>query len=126
MGFVKLFIPVAIIAGLAVYWNSPTPKPIINEHQYWGPSSGSKKAQSNEIKPFSVDFPNELIDNLRKKLSEPITLAEPLENVGFRYGFQKNALLEWIEYWRDNYLPRWAERQQYLNQFPQYTTQIQG
>lgn len=126
MGFVKFLVSIVIIVGLAIYWNTPTPKPIVNENQYWGPSASSNKVQSNDIKPFSVDYSNEIIDKLRKKLSEPITLAEPLENVGFRYGFRKDALNEWIEYWRNDYLPRWAERQQFLNQFPQYTTQVQG
>lgn len=35
-------------------------------------------------------------------------------------------MLEIISFWKDGYLPRWNDRQDYLNSFTQFKTQIQG
>lgn len=52
--------------------------------------------------------------------------AEPLEDTAFEYGFHAKRLKEILSYWKGQYLPKWGEREAYLNQFPQFTTQIQG
>lgn len=106
--------------------NGPLPPPKIDIAKYWGPSSQANKVVKSEVKPFTVDYSADVITNLRNRLSEPLNLVEPLENVGFRYGFDKYKLEELIKYWRDDYLPRWNERQKFLNSFPQFTTTIQG
>jgi len=49
-----------------------------------------------------------------------------LEGVGFRYGVQKAILEDFIAYWRDDYLPRWSQREELLNSFPHFTTEVQG
>lgn len=52
---------------------------------------------------------------------------KPLEDVQFQYGFNTNKLKSVVGYWRDTYLAKWnTERQNYLNKFPQFKTQIQG
>jgi len=35
-------------------------------------------------------------------------------------------LKEVVNYWKGQYLPKWGEREAFLNQFPQFTTQVQG
>lgn len=116
------------VIGFYVYnaFIAPLPVPDIDENQYWGPSAQKNKKDSPEIKPFSVQYSADVINKLKSQLAEPLNLVEPLEGVGFRYGVNKYKLTELIKYWRDDYLPRWNERQKFLNGLPQFTTEIQG
>lgn len=50
----------------------------------------------------------------------------PLEGVGFEYGFNSDALNKVVTYWKNEYLPKWSEREAKINSFPHFTTQIQG
>nr|AXB38859.1 juvenile hormone epoxide hydrolase [Sitodiplosis mosellana] len=105
---------------------APLPPPKFDTTKYWGPSSRANRVEKTEVKPFKVDYTADVIAKLRNRLSEPLHLVEPLENVNFRYGFDKYMLEKLINYWRDDYLTRWDERQKYLNGLPQFTTTIQG
>lgn len=71
-------------------------------------------------------FPQQTLDDLKAQLNRTLHLAEPLEGVNFEYGFNTKQLQEIIEYWRDDYLPRWREREVFLWQFNHFTTEIQG
>jgi len=53
-------------------------------------------------------------------------LQEPLEGVGFEYGFNANELQKVVKYWRENYLTKWNEREQFLKKFKHFQTEIQG
>lgn len=123
-------ISVALIGVISFYLYqslfAPVALPKIDVHKYWGPSSRANQVKSAEVQPFKIDYSTDVITKLRNRLAEPLNLVEPLEGVGFRYGFNKYKLEELIKYWRDDYLPRWNERQQFLNSFPQFTTTIQG
>lgn len=125
-----LSIVTALIAVIAYVVHqtlvAPLPPPKIDTNKYWGPSSQANRVEKSEVKPFKIDFGADVIAKLRNRLSEPLNLVEPLENVNFRYGFNKYRLEELIKYWRDDYLPRWDERQKYLNGLPHFTTKIQG
>lgn len=55
-----------------------------------------------------------------------VTLKQPLEGVNFEYGFNTDYLKDVLKYWKDDYLPRWREREIFIWQFPQYIIQIQG
>lgn len=103
--------------------NTTIELPKLSITQNWGPTKAAKKIPPG-ISPFKVQYSADVIDNLKKKLSEPYYLETPLE--GFRYGFNTNKLREVITYWRDDYLNRWNERQTFLNSFPQFTTEVQG
>jgi juvenile hormone epoxide hydrolase len=63
---------------------------------------------------------------LKRRLEDVDEFTEPLEDTAFEYGFNSNRLKEVIDYWKNVYLPKWEERQEYLNKFDQYDTQIQG
>lgn len=125
-------IAIALIAILVyiVYFTfiAPLPPPEIDTAKYWGPSGTQAKNQVEKVdsQPFKINYSADVIAKLRNRLSEPLNLVEPLEGVNFRYGFEKKTLERLIAYWRDNYLPRWNERQTFLNELPQYTTKIQG
>lgn len=132
MGLKCLSITTAVIAVVAYFTYqaifAPLSAPKFDTAKYWGPSSqASARANAkSEVKPFKIEYPAEVITKLRNRLAEPLNLVEPLENAAFRYGFNKHKLEDLIKYWRDDYLPRWNERQQFLNGLPQFTTTIQG
>lgn len=52
------------------------------------------------------------------------TLTPPLEGVQQQYGFNTNALKPILKYWELEY--DWQAREKFLNQFPQFKTNIQG
>lgn len=119
----------AVILGYGYYWlYGPLSTPELDVNQYWGPSARKNRADSPAIRPFKIEYSEDIIGNLRKRLDDAkyVQLVEPLEGVGFRYGFHKRKIEEVIKYWSDNYLPRWQQRQQYLNSFPHYKTEVQG
>lgn len=130
MGLKCLGISTVIIAVISYFVYQalivPLPAPDIDVTQYWGPSAQKNQKDSPEIKPFSVQYSTDVINKLKTRLAEPLNLVEPLEGVGFRYGVNKHKLIELIKYWRDDYLPRWNERQNFLNGLPQFTTEIRG
>lgn len=113
---------------LAYYYNEfakNLPPPKIDVNEFWGASSLEKSPQDDSIRNFKISFPTDKIEKLREKL-EIDEFTPPLENVAFEYGFNSNRLKEILKYWRDDYLPRWSEREKFLNQLPQFKTKIQG
>lgn len=69
-----------------------------------------------------------VIKRLTNKLNDGLTesITEPLEDTAFEYGFNSKSLKEVLTYWKDQYLPKWGEREKFLNQYKHYTTQVQG
>lgn len=119
----------AIIFGYAYHLLfGSMPVPDLDVNKYWGPSSRKNNIDSLAIKPFKIQYSDAVINDLRRRLDDfkNTELTEPLEGVGFRYGFNKKKLVDIVNYWNDEYLPTWEERQDYLNSWPQFTTEIQG
>ncbi len=78
---------------------------------------------SEEVEPFSIEFPEAALQDLSERLRrtrwpEPETVPDWSQGVPLAY------LQELCSYWMDRY--DWAERQRYLNSFPQYRTEIDG
>lgn len=67
-----------------------------------------------------------MIKKLKSRLDDAGPFTAPLEGVAFEYGFNSNRLQEVLDYWKNSYLPKWTERQEFLNQIRQFKTQIQG
>lgn len=65
-----------------------------------------------------------MINDLRYRLINHRPFTPPLQGVGFEYGFNNKYLHSWVDYWVNDY--RFKEREDVLNQFPQYKTNIQG
>ncbi|KAL9705831.1 hypothetical protein quinque_009349 [Culex quinquefasciatus] len=102
------------------------PVPEVDYREYWGPGSSENYVENIEVKPFELSYGTEVIEELKAKLDKVPNLPEPLEGSNFEYGFNSNRLREILKYWRSDYLMRWDARQKFLNQFPQFKTQIQG
>lgn len=130
-----LFVVAALLTALLYqqYRNLAAPLPLapLDTKAYWGAGSAAKYKESTLIQAFTVSYAagsakSALIADLQADLKRPLKLVEPLEGVAFEYGVNSVALQEIVRYWRDDYLPRWEQREKFLNQFPQFTTQIQG
>jgi juvenile hormone epoxide hydrolase len=117
---------VALLATLAIGWHfsfnqQPIEVPTL-PNQYWGP--GKPTPDPKDIKPFKIDVPKAVIDDLNARLDKTRELVEPLEGAAWTYGIPSTYLKTVLNHWRKKY--NWNERQALLNKYPQFTTKIQG
>jgi epoxide hydrolase len=78
---------------------------------------------NGEIRPFRIDVPQADLDDLRARLSR-VRWPDELPGVGWDYGVPRGYLMELTEYWRTGY--DWRAQERRLNEFPQYTTTVDG
>lgn len=104
----------------------PLKGPKLNLQAYWGAGNERNYREDAAIHAKNIHYDNSVIDSLKKKLNETVWLPDPLEGVRYEYGINSNELANYIDYWRDDYLDRWSEREELFNSLPHYTTQIQG
>jgi len=75
------------------------------------------------IQPFTIDIPQADLDDLRDRLTRS-RWPEELPGVGWSRGVPLGYLKDLAEYWRTSY--DWRAHEAQLNQFPQFTTEIDG
>ena len=75
------------------------------------------------IRPFRIDIPQSDLDDLHERLDRA-RWPDELPGVGWAYGIPRGYLQGLAEYWRHGYDWRAAEAR--LNQWPQFTTTIDG
>ncbi|KAJ8730612.1 hypothetical protein PYW08_002025 [Mythimna loreyi] len=90
---------------------------------WWGPL-GEEDKVSTDIRPFEIKFTNEMITDLRYRINNRRKVTPPLEGIAFQYGFNTDNLDYWMDFWANKY--NFTEREAYLNQYPQFKTNIQG
>ncbi|GLV42698.1 Juvenile hormone epoxide hydrolase 2 [Carabus blaptoides fortunei] len=125
-----VFKSIIVITTVIVLWSAykvsniltPPPLPKLDENAYWGP--GKAKADDPAIKAFKVNIPDKVIEDLNRRLDNTRELTKPLEGIDFQYGFNSDTLQKIIAFWRKEY--KWRDREVFLNQYPQFKTQIQG
>ncbi|XP_017106981.2 juvenile hormone epoxide hydrolase 1-like [Drosophila bipectinata] len=105
---------------------APGERPLLDIKAYWGPKLKEPYRENQSILPFDISVKPEIIGDLRAQLSRPLRAQEPLEDVGFQYGFNAKELGKMVKYWRDIYLTKWSEREEYLKKFDHFQTEIQG
>ncbi|KAH8407406.1 hypothetical protein KR222_003361 [Zaprionus bogoriensis] len=125
-----------LIGGLAVLLavgiknyrdlGAPGKRPDLDTNEYWGPQLAEPYKENKAVLPYDISVAPELIADLKAQLDRPLKLQEPLEGVGFEYGFNAKELQKLVKYWRDSYLPKWNEQEKYLKQFKHFQTEIQG
>ena len=76
-----------------------------------------------DIQPFEVRIPQTDLDDLRDRLGRPRWTNE-LPGVGWDYGVSLDYVKGLVEYWRDGY--DWRAWEATLNEYPQFTTTIDG
>nr|AAB88192.1 epoxide hydrolase [Trichoplusia ni] len=126
MARLLFILPVLALVFLPVYFlflQSPPPVPNVDMNDWWGPESAKEK-QDTSIRPFKISFGNNNVKDLKDRLQRTRPLTPPLEGVGFDYGFNTNEIDSWLKYWAKDY--NFKERETFLNQFPQFKTNIQG
>nr|XP_049706049.1 juvenile hormone epoxide hydrolase [Helicoverpa armigera] len=115
--FQKVFAIFVIISG------SCHAEDLVSYDEWWGPE-GSSTENDTSIRPFTVQFDEDIITDLKYRLSHHRNFTSPLNDSAFTYGFNSDALQSWLTYWSDTY--NFTERETYLNQFPQYKSNVQG
>jgi pimeloyl-ACP methyl ester carboxylesterase len=75
------------------------------------------------IHPFRIEIPQDDLDDLHERLDRT-RWPDELPGVGWAYGVPRDYLKELAGYWRHEYDWRAAEAR--LNQWPQFTTAIDG
>ncbi|XP_052758072.1 juvenile hormone epoxide hydrolase-like [Galleria mellonella] len=123
---ILLLVPLLAIIGLPVYYlflKSPPPLPDIDYNAWWGPEE-LKQRQDTSIKDFKIKFTEVMINELKTRLKNHPVFTPPLEGIAFEYGFNTDIIGDWITYWAEKY--PFHQREKFLNQFPQYKTNIQG
>lgn len=134
MGIILAFVLVPslwiILKVIKVFSKKSTALPNIDVNQNWGSSADESVVDSPLIEAFEVDFEkkdSDLIESLRNTLEKgSVRPTQPLDGIGFEYGVNSVGFKDFLDYWGNNYLLRWSERQTILNKFPQFTTEIQG
>ncbi|XP_064543009.1 juvenile hormone epoxide hydrolase 1 [Drosophila montana] len=105
---------------------APGKRPDLDNNEYWGPKLKGSYQENKAVSPYDISVAPEVIADLKAQLERPLKLQEPLEGVGFEYGFNAKELNKVVKYWRDSYLPKWNEREQLLKKFKHFQTEIQG
>ncbi len=78
---------------------------------------------SREIRPFRIDVPQADLDDLNQRLDRT-RWPDELPGIGWAQGVPPGYLSELAQYWRTSY--DWREQEARLNDFPQFTTTIDG
>lgn len=102
------------------------PVPEFDTNRYWGRGSGNDYQPTDEIRAQEVFYTDEQIQRIRSKLGEKINFLRPLEDLDHEYGMNTYQLHSILEYWRDDYLPRFNETQTFLNSVPHFLTHLHG
>ncbi|XP_034479485.1 juvenile hormone epoxide hydrolase 1 [Drosophila innubila] len=106
--------------------SAPGKRPDLDSNEYWGPKLQGSYKENKAVLPYDISVAPELIADLKTQLDRPLKLQEPLEGVGFEYGFNANELQKVVKYWRESYLTKWNEHEQFLKKFKHFQTEIQG
>lgn len=85
-------------------------------------TTGAGQSDS-EIRPFRIAIPQVELDDLKDRLART-RWPDELPDVGWDYGVSVNYVKELTEYWRTGY--DWRAWEAKLNEYPQFTTTIDG
>ncbi len=78
---------------------------------------------THEVRPYRIDIPQSTLDDLRDRLAGT-RWPEQLPATGWERGVPVTYLKELAEYWAGGY--DWRKHEAALNEYPQFTTTIDG
>ena len=81
------------------------------------------RSSANEIRPFRIDIPQAHLDDLRERLARTRWPTQ-LSGTGWESGVPLGYLKDLAAYWATGY--DWRAHEARLNQYPQFTTTIDG
>lgn len=76
---------------------------------------------SNAIKPFTINIPQQDIDDLHSRLRQT-RWPDQIPGTEWRYGAKTDYIEQLCQYWANDY--DWRKHEAELNRYPQFTTQI--
>ncbi|MBD1379456.1 epoxide hydrolase [Bacillus sp. IB182487] len=83
----------------------------------------TSKQEDDSIQPFRIEVSKIDIDDLKERLRRT-RWPDELPGTGWERGVPKHYLEELTDYWKNNY--DWRKHEAQLNEFPQFTTKIDG
>jgi microsomal epoxide hydrolase len=89
----------------------------------WRLKKGRSGVMDAEIHAFRIEIPQADQDDLRSRLART-RWPDELPGVGWNYGIPLAYVKELAEYWRTTF--DWPKQEARLNEFPQFTTMIDG
>ncbi|XP_047036726.1 juvenile hormone epoxide hydrolase-like [Helicoverpa zea] len=102
---------------------TPPETPKVDLQQWWGKYPIDMKKDTS-IKPYKIEFSDVIVNDLKERLLHRRSFTPPLENAGFTYGFNTHFLAQVLDFWQNKY--NFKEREQFLNKYDHYLTNIQG
>ena len=78
---------------------------------------------AEEIRPFRIDVSDADLEDLRDRLART-RWPDELQGVGWSYGVARDFVNEMTELWRTSF--DWRKQEAVLNEFPQFTTTVDG
>jgi juvenile hormone epoxide hydrolase len=122
-GFVKFIVLILALAIGNVIYKANINEPVkVPPETWWGPGDPSKEDKS--IVPFKINVSNEVLADLKYRLKNARDFVPSLQGIQQQYGINTKLLKEIVNFWLTKY--DWREREKFLNQFPQFKTNIQG
>lgn len=88
-----------------------------------GSLSAAGQTPGGEAAPFTVDVPEEVLDDLARRLGRA-RFPDELRGADWTYGTNLAYLRQLVEYWRTGY--DWRAQERILNGFPQFTMHVDG
>jgi pimeloyl-ACP methyl ester carboxylesterase len=85
--------------------------------------NGTPTASGEDIRPFHIDIPQAEVDDLVQRLAATRWPSE-IPGAAWSRGVPVDYLKGLADYWRNDY--DWRAHEARLNQFPQFTTEIDG
>lgn len=89
---------------------------------WWGPGK-RPLSEDEKIYPFKVQASDKEIEDLHKRIDRT-RYTDPLEDCGFKYGFNSTYLKRVVSYWRHEF--DWKKQVEVLNKYPHFKTKIEG
>lgn len=117
-----MIVAITILSLVLLYKTPDVPKYALDKN--WGPKYDPAETA---VRPFTIKFDVRRIEEIKRKLSENYSFQSQLEGSNyFEYGINATRMEIIVKYWRDDYMPRWREREAFFNSMPHYRTSIQG
>ncbi|KAK4316994.1 hypothetical protein Pmani_011895 [Petrolisthes manimaculis] len=114
--FLRACALVVVVAGAAWWVMVEPPLPHLHPDPWWAP--GHPKPEDTSIRKFTINIPQEAVDDLTTLLNLKPRLVPALHDVNFTYGVHPDTLQTILQYWRHHY--NWRQREARLNKYPHY------
>jgi pimeloyl-ACP methyl ester carboxylesterase len=111
---------VLVLVALATVWMDVSAK---SQSAATAAAAGVRTSGLEAVTPFTIHVPDETLADLKKRLARA-RLPREVDGADWKYGTSRAYLEQLIGYWRDQF--DWRAQERRLNQFEQFTTNIDG